>query len=249
MLSSTHQIELTPEAMALIRVAAAARVTLVAEPAIGAWLRMRGLTEATVVEWGLGYWNSKVIDDLVRRYELDPAVLTSLGLTERLSGRIMFPLESVAGEMLGFVGRSTPWTHYSSSVKWLYPKKSPFFQARSHLFGFHRVVGRGRVIVVEGPMDAIVGQQYGYPAVGVTRSTFTLEQAMLLASLQVPVYLVPDADQTGERNLLRSAQRWRHLLPEEVWFAKLPPGSDPASCLVDHGQITFETALSNADRI
>jgi DNA primase len=212
------------------------------------YLLSRGFTRHTITEWNFGFWPVEA-----------PSVLTGLGfsaddinhlgLGHRLVNRLTFPLADPAGRPLGLVGRES---HTRMTIRYLYPPASSVYDPPSHLFGLHQALHldhRTKLLVVEGPFDAIACHQQGYRAVSPLRASFTVEQALLIRAVSPHLAVfVPDPDETGRRNFKKSVDKHIASLPDALEWAELPLGRDPASLLRDLPS-AFELAVQTARRI
>lgn len=107
------------------------------------------------------------------------------------------------------------------SPKYRYPAG---FDRSGNLYGFWNITDLKRVVLVEGPLDAVWAQEAGVPAAAILGSSLTDRQADILANNSVHrVTLCFDADEAGrlaaERAIptLRQRGMW-------VYQAKLPKG-------------------------
>jgi DNA primase len=165
-------------------------------------------------------------------------------LKERFQGRIIFPIFDHRGRCLGFGGRSLG----DEQPKYLNSPESVIFNKSRNLYGLHLALPairkEQRVIVVEGYMDCITVQEYGFQnTVASLGTAFTQEQSRLLLRCTKEVVLAFDQDSAGSAATLRGAS----LLQEmggRVMVLDLPEAKDPDEFLRSQGKEAFAAALS-----
>lgn len=165
-------------------------------------------------------------------------------LKERFQGRIIFPIFDYRGRCLGFGGRSIG----DEQPKYLNSPESAIFNKSRNLYGLHLALPairkEKRVIVVEGYMDCITAQEYGFHnTVASLGTAFTQEQSRLLLRCTKEVILAFDQDTAGSAATLRGAS----LLQEmggRVMVLDLPEAKDPDEFLRSQGKEAFTEALS-----
>jgi DNA primase len=224
-----------------MRAVLAATRACMLDDAVWDYLYSRGVSRVTADNWGLGLFYDSIIET-ARSFGGDPRMLAEAGIDQRLNGRLTIPIMDALGQPRGFIGRRVSGGH---PAKYIYPDKSPYLDRRSHLLGLHHVLRRSieYVVLVEGPFDAIVLESVGIPVVCCHGSGFTEEQALILRALGVPLYLMPDPDETGE-NMVRHAFRWKRSLPDTL-LIKLPD-KDPAMFFLGDDPLSKLKALMNS---
>lgn len=202
---------------------------------------VRGMTDETAARWKIGYWDYEWCSSLLNRLGITDDYIKAVGITPALHGRVIIPVTDPVGNPIGFVGRMTPPVH--SNVRYLYVT-SELARRRYNLFGLpfalRHTDQHGFIILVEGPFDAMLLEQVGYPAVCTHGAYLTIEQALLLKSVHLPIYVLGDGDSSGG-DFLESVKRRRKYLPAENVFATTcPKGSDPAKLV----QLGFSSGFS-----
>jgi DNA primase len=221
------------------------------------YLRRRGLDDATVATWGLGYapegWDG-LLQHLLTHGVRDVDLL-ELGLVlenergrryDRFRERLMFPVRDALGRLVGFAGRVLG----DGVPKYLNTPETPLFKKGALLYGLDRartaIRDTGEVVVVEGYMDVLALHQTGFPnAVAALGANLTTEQADLLTRLDVQrVLLAFDADEAGQRAVLAGLEQsvGRRFLVQAI---RLPSGKDPADAVFagDAEREAFAAAL------
>lgn len=146
------------------------------------------------------------------------------------AGRLLIPDLNAEGTPVYWVGRS-----YRPNLKPRYRNPSEIVGGR--VFHLERAVTSSRLIVVEGPLDAIAA---GHDAVAGLGKGFTKWQIDSLVSHRISTFVValdPDALKAG---LDLCYALW--LKDQEVLFLELPNGEDPASL----GTALFRSLLTKA---
>lgn len=158
--------------------------------------------------------------DVCRRF------LLRCGTSGRWAGRLMMPLRRVDGKLVGFTGRAIH--------KNLYLKMRTYIAyggaVNDILFGLYECLAHvrevRRLILVEGPIDAIYLQECGFPAVGrLGKNLLSAEQVRLLVEHVDTVILSYDGDKNGLAALEKEYVRLRKFLP--VVPIRLPEDNDP----------------------
>jgi DNA primase len=158
----------------------------------------------------------------------------------------MFPIHDGLGRLVAFGGR----TLTNDAAKYMNSPETPLFSKSRVLFGFdqaRRPIEQARkAIVVEGYMDAVLLHQHGFMNVVATLGTaLTDAHAKLLKPLVDELYLCFDGDDAG----FRAADRAVELALRggfDVRVVMMPPGIDPADCVVQSGPAGFQPLLQSA---
>ncbi len=185
--------------------------------------------------------------------------LLACGLTRRpddgrdpydyFRGRLMFPIRDRRGRVIAFGARTLD----GSEPKYLNSPETELFSKGATLYGIERAGpparDTGRVIVVEGYMDAIAMAEAGFPeTVAPLGTALTETQLKLLWKMAAEPVLAFDGDAAGARAGARALER---ALPELVAgvglkLAFLPAGEDPDSLIQKRGAHALESVLAGA---
>jgi len=129
----------------------------------------------------------------------------SASLVDRFRARLMIPIASAAGDIVGFGARVVP-PDEGGGAKYLNSRDSPIFKKGSLLFGLpharRAARAKDQVVLVEGYMDVIALHAAGIAhAVGCLGTAISEEQLRLAASLSpsATVILALDADAEGSQ--------------------------------------------------
>jgi DNA primase len=238
------------------------RIQLKASPRAIDYLKKRGLTGQVAARFSLGYapegWRS--LASAFARYD-DP-LLIEAGLVitqgdegpeqkryDRFRDRIMFPIRSVKGEVIGFGGRVLD----SGEPKYLNSPETPVFSKGRELYGLFEarqaLREKGYVLVVEGYMDVVALAQSGLAnAVATLGTACTVDHVHKLFRFTDSVVFSFDGDAAGRRAAGRALEA---ALPHasdlrSVRFLFLPPEHDPDSFVRERGVAAFEQCVAQA---
>jgi DNA primase len=226
------------------------------------YLKGRGLTGEIAARFGMGYapegWRG--LASVFPRYD-DP-LLAESGLVivqgddgpdqkryDRFRDRIMFPIRSVQGEVIGFGGRVLD----VGEPKYLNSPETPVFVKGRELYGLHEarqaLRERGYALVVEGYMDVVALAQLGFPnAVATLGTACTAEHVQKLLRFTDRIVFSFDGDAAGRRAAGRALEA---ALPHagdtrSIKFLFLPAEHDPDSFVREHGAAAFEICVEQA---
>lgn len=215
--------------------------------AIGlSYFKERGFTDDTIKKFGLGYgldeWDAFTTTALDKGYQLE--FLEKTGLTivkeqaggesrrfDRFKGRVMFPIHSMSGRVLGFGGRIL--TNDKKAAKYLNSPESEIYHKSKVLYGIYyakqAIAKEDNCFLVEGYTDVIQMYQRGVENVVSSSGTaLTPEQIRLINRLTKNITVLFDGDAAG----LRASLRGIDLILEQGMNVKVctfPEGEDPDS--------------------
>lgn len=168
------------------------------------------------------------------------------GYYDRFRNRLMIPIHSDTGAVVGFGGRSLD----GSEPKYLNSPESELFNKSRLLYNLHRSKDAmrryDRAILVEGYFDAIAIDFAGVPGVVASMGTsLTTGQASMLRRFTRNVVIAYDGDNAGRAATLRAAQV---LLAAglNVSALDLHGEKDPDSLVQKYGADRFLDVLSHA---
>ena len=205
------------------------------------YFKERGFTNDTIKKFNLGYspatWDAFTKEALGKGYKLE--FLEKTGLTivgedkqfDRFKGRVMFPIQSMSGRVLGFGGRIL--TNDKKAAKYLNSPESDLYHKSKVLYGiFHAkqaIAKLDNCFLVEGYTDVIQMHQAGIENVVASSGTaLTPDQIRLINRLTKNITVLFDGDAAG----LRASIRGIDLILEEGMNVKVctfPDGDDPDS--------------------
>ena len=210
--------------------------------AIGlSYFKERGFSSETIKKFALGYspetWDAFTKEALGKGYKLE--FLESTGLTipkedrpfDRFKGRVMFPIQSMSGRVLGFGGRILGSD--KKAAKYLNSPESDIYHKSKVLYGIFQskqaIAKQNNCYLVEGYTDVIQFNQAGIENVVASSGTaLTPDQIRLINRLTKNITVLFDGDAAG----LRASIRGIDLILEEGMNVKVcafPDGEDPDS--------------------
>lgn len=217
--------------------------------AIGlSYFKERGFTDETIEKFQLGYslneWEAFSSEALNKGYNLK--YLESTGLTivkddllsstgtkqfDRFKGRVMFPIHSMSGRVLGFGGRILG--NDKKAAKYLNSPESEIYHKGNVLYGIYyakqSIAKEDNCFLVEGYTDVISFNQAGIENVVSSSGTALSEnQIRLINRLTKNITILFDGDAAG----IRASIRGIDLILEQglnVKVVMFPDGDDPDS--------------------
>ena len=227
------------------------------------YLNNRGLDKEIRNEFLIGYAPSNKSNfqliDFLKAKNIKEEELIETGLAKKkynnLYGyfydRIMIPIVSINGKIIGFGGRTTN----STEPKYLNSPESDVFRKRNILFGAYNIKKRKQnidnIILCEGYMDVIALYKFGYAAVASLGTAVSEKQIDLLTTLSKNIFVVFDGDQAGKNATLRLFEKLLPLLKtdNEFRFVFLPNDLDPEEYLIRNGKSNFNILLEKSYNI
>jgi DNA primase len=251
----------------LAKAAEAYRKQLKQSPRAIDYLKGRGLSGEIAAQFGLGYapegWRSLASvfpsydDPLLEESGMVIAKDGEDGSTDeadrkrydRFRDRIMFPIKSVQGDVIGFGGRVLD----RGEPKYLNSPETPVFSKGRELYGLFEgraaIRQRGYALVVEGYMDVVALAQSGFGnAVATLGTACTPDHLQKLFRFTESVVFSFDGDKAGRRAAGRALEA---SLPHAsdtrtIRFLFLPAEHDPDSYVREFGAAAFEQCVAQA---
>lgn len=225
--------------------------------AIGlSYFHSRGMSDDIIKTFGLGYCMDSWSDftDHARRNGYSDAVLEKTGLTifkedgkkyDRFRGRVMFPIYSISGRVLGFSGRIL--SKEKQAAKYVNSPDSDIYNKSHILYGLYQarnaISKADKCYLVEGNVDVVSMHQSGVcNAVASCGTSLTIEQIRLIKRYTPNVTVLYDGDSAGIKAALRAV----NLLFEEglhVRVVLFPDGEDPDSYAQKYGSAKLQEYL------
>ena len=225
--------------------------------AIGlSYFKERGFTDETIKKFKLGYcldeWDAFTSEAIRKGYKLDYLEKTGLSIVkgekqfDRFKGRVMFPIHSMSGRVLGFGGRIL--TNDKKAAKYLNSPESDIYHKSKVLYGIHyakqAIAKEDNCFLVEGYTDVIQFHQSGVEnTVSSSGTALTTEQIRLINRLTKNITVLFDGDAAGMRASIRGID----LILEQgmnVRVCVFPDGEDPDSFARKHSQLELEEFLA-----
>lgn len=212
--------------------------------AIGlSYFKERGFSKETIEKFQLGYspdiWDAFTKEAIGKAYKLEYLEKTGLTIVkqedgktfDRFKGRVMFPIQSMSGRVLGFGGRIL--TNDKKAAKYLNSPESEIYHKSKVLYGIFQakqaIAKQDNCYLVEGYTDVIQFNQSGIENVVASSGTaLTPDQIRLVNRLTNNITVLFDGDAAG----LRASIRGIDLILEagmNVKVCSFPDGEDPDS--------------------
>lgn len=206
----------------------------------------RGFTQQTIETYQLGYCPDSKGRDGMTRAALEEGYqekfLSATGLTivregernkyyDRFCGRVMFPILSLTGRVIGFGGRTM--SEDKKTAKYLNSPQSEIYDKSHTLYGIFQakkaITRENKCILVEGYTDVMQMHQSGVENIVASSGTsLTESQVRMIKRFTKNVTVIYDGDWAGIKASLRGIDI---LLKEglNVRVVPLPEGEDPDS--------------------
>lgn len=225
-----------------------------------AYWRGRGLSDATIRRFGLGYapaGYSACLRHLKGKGYMDAELLAAGivkqsrregregSLYDAFYDRVMTPIFDLRGNIIAFGGRvlGDAKPKYVNSPETLVYKKSRAMFAMNLA---KKSAGR-RYILCEGYMDVISLHQAGFDtAVAACGTALTPEQVKLLGEYADEVVLCYDSDEAGQKATARSLGLFANS-PLKVSVLNIPGAKDPDEFIKKFGPERFARLLNSTD--
>ena len=236
---------------------------LAAHPDARTYVKQRGLSDATIVSWHIGFapdlWKGIFTElgkrgvsvaDLVKTGVIKESEKTKGDYYDRFRSRIMFPLFDSAGRVIAFSGRI--FGKEDDTAKYINSPETVLFDKSRTLYGLDRakldIRRRGYAILVEGQMDLLMCHQAGFTnTVAVSGTALSPRHLETLRRLSNRLMIAFDGDKAG---IAASERGWQSALSlgMEVKICALPRGTDPAE-LIRTNPSSWVQALKDAKHI
>lgn len=163
-------------------------------------------------------------------------------LRDRFRGRVMYPIFTLSGKVVGFGGRTL--RKDKDVAKYVNSPESLIYRKSYELYGLYQakqgIVKKNKCILVEGYMDVISMHQSGIDNVVASSGTSLTEgQIRLIHRFTENVTVIYDSDPAGIKASLRGIDM---LLAEgmNIKVLLLPDGDDPDSFAQSHSSTEVE---------
>jgi DNA primase len=205
------------------------------------YFKERGFREHILKKFQVGYSpekrNAFTEEALRNGYKLD--LLVKSGLTiqkenytfDRFNGRVMFPIHSLSGKVLGFGGRILKSD--VKTAKYLNSPESEIYHKSQILYGLYfaksGIIKTDKCYMVEGYTDVLALHQAGIENVVASSGTaLSVQQVNLIKRFTQNITIIFDGDEAG----IKASMRGIDIILQEGLNVKvllLPDGEDPDS--------------------
>lgn len=220
------------------------------------YLKQRNLQKATIERFRLGYapGGNRLLGEAKRKGIKEDLLLATGLLVKKETGyydwffdRLIFPIFSIAGKVIGFSGRVL---EPDKEPKYLNSPETAIFRKGENFYGLFQAKNYLRSatpIVVEGNFDLLSLVDKGIPQVVAPLGTaLTIEQALILRRYAKSAIIAFDGDVSGQAATHRTlAVMLKANLDPQILI--LPDGYDPDKYILQYGKEGFLLALNNLD--
>ena len=203
------------------------------------YFRERGYLNPIIEKFHLGYSPAKwdAFTEYAKKNGYSDELLEQIGfsikgqkgLYDRYHGRVMFPIHSLTGRVIGFGGRIL--VNDKKSPKYQNSPESEIYDKKQTLYGIYfaknAIAKQDECILVEGYFDVLRMHQIGIENVVASSGTsLTMEQIRLVKRYTKNITMLYDGDAAGVHAALRGTDM---ILSEglNVRVVVLPPEHDP----------------------
>lgn len=224
------------------------------------YLKERGVREDIIDKFQLGYSPEErdafSMEARKKGYKTDFLVKSGLSIErngkyyDRFSGRVIFPIHGLPGNVIGFGGRTL--RSDKETAKYLNSPESEIYHKSSVLYGLFQakkaIVSHERCYLVEGYTDVLSFHQAGIENVVASSGTaLTVEQIRLIKRFTPNITIIYDGDEAG----IKASFRGIDLILEEGLNLKvllLPDGEDPDSFSKKHSSTELKEFILKNER-
>lgn len=222
------------------------------------YLKNRGLSKKIIEQFQLGYapdsWD--LLSEFLRKKGYAESDIFAAGMTvkkdrggyyDRFRGRIMFPINNVSGQTIGFSSRVMPGQD-ESRAKYINTPETKLYNKSLTLYGLDKakiaIRKNDLAILVEGNMDVIASFQAGVEnVIAASGTALTVEQIRIIKRYTNNIAFSFDLDSAG----ISAANRGIEMALAEginVNVITVPEGKDPADCVKNDPEL-WKNAVKN----
>ncbi len=225
-----------------------------------AYLRQRGFRDDIIKKFQLGFcpdkydaqWQAAKAEGFNEEYILKTGlcIRNEQGKTyDRFRNRVIFPIHSISGKVVGFGGRVLDSRTKGVSIKYQNSPESSIYNKRRELYGLFEakqaIVRQELCYLVEGYTDVMAMHQMGVENVVASSGTaLTSEQIRAIHRFTENIVVIYDGDAAG----IKASQRGIDMLLAEgmsVRLLLLPDGDDPDSFARKHSAEEYQQYLKD----
>lgn len=221
------------------------------------YLKERGYNEQTIKKFNLGY-SLEARDAFTqfaktKGYKVELLVKTGLTIEgnnryfDRFAGRVIFPILNVAGNTIGFGGRTLKAD--KKVAKYLNSPESEIYHKSQVLYGLNlakkSIIEKDYCILVEGYTDVISMNQAGVEnVISSSGTSLTTDQIKLIKRFTKNITIMYDGDNAGIKASLRGIDM---IISDgiNVKIIMLPDGEDPDSFVKNNSQTQLFDYINN----
>jgi DNA primase len=210
------------------------------------YLKNRGIEKEGIEKFKIGYAPPN-IDDFLKEKNIDEKKLKETGISpyRNFSKRLIFPIRSISGKIVGFSGRALE----GEEPKYI-NSQEVIFKKGENLYGLYEgkeeILKTKEVVLVEGYIDVILLHINGIKNVVSSMGTsFTEEQGKILKRFADRLYISFDPDTggiEGTKRALEISEKYNF----EIKIIIIPQNLDPDEYLLKFGKESFISLMKNS---
>jgi DNA primase len=225
------------------------------------YFKERGFRDDIIKKFELGYspdvWDALTQNGLSEGYNIQ--FLEETGLTirkendkfyDRFRGRVMFPIHSFTGRVIGFGGRTLKTD--KAVPKYVNSPESDIYHKSNVLYGLFfakkSMRDEDNCYLVEGYSDVLSVHQAGIENVVASSGTsLTIEQIRMIGRFTKNITILYDGDDAG----IKASLRGLDMILEEGLNEKIvlfPDGDDPDSYVQKFGSAAFKSHIEGSKK-
>ena len=225
------------------------------------YIMQRKFDSKTINTFGIGYATGKIpLYDYLKEKGYTKEEMLASGIIlenssqrmyDRYYQRVIFPIFDIRDRVIGFGGRALPKNLQDKRTpKYVNsPENDIYHKGRTlYLMNFAKREKLDNIIIVEGYMDAISLQKFGFPnAVASLGTALTENQARLIKKYTDNVIIGYDQDEAGQEAIMRGLDILAHHgLNVKVLKLDRPDAKDPDEYLNKYGPERLRKCIDNA---
>ena len=234
--------------------------TISGEQALAYLHDKRQLSDEIIKEFGIGFVpddnlllsyakEKNLSHEILMASELFITNSVSGDMRDRFSGRIVWPIKTERGQVVGFSGRSLD---AENSIKYMNSPESPFFTKGRILYNLDRAKNvirqTGTAMIFEGFMDVIsahmADEKVGVATMG---TALTPDHVRQLSRIAKRILLVYDSDEAGQNAARRSIELFKINAKDiEIGVVHLPDLLDPDEVRIQRGLQVLKKSLNQS---
>lgn len=214
----------------------------------------RKISKKAIIDFEVGYApnNNDLIKYLLKNHNLNSIIESGLVNTNNnklnsfFKDRIIFPIKSFNGNILGFGGRSL---NENLLPKYLNSKENFLFKKKYILYSLDKIINKRKnfLILVEGYLDVISLYSKGFHNVIASLGTsISLEQLKLIKKYNNNLIIMFDNDIAGINAIDRIIEKILNIPNFNVKIAKINFAKDPDEFINKYDIEKFKTLLKNS---
>ncbi|RDU72317.1 DNA primase [Helicobacter aurati] len=221
------------------------------------YLFSRGITLDSIKTFEIGYCGASFeTQKAIQQHNLDYQEALEYGILgeshnkpyARFANRIVFPIHSSNGSVVGFGGRTL--SQDKNIAKYINSPQSKLFNKSKIFYGYHLakqfIYKQKSMIICEGYLDVILLHQAGFRNVVATLGTALNQGHLGIINKDSPrIYMCYDGDNAGI-NAAYKAAKFLSQQSKDGGVILLKNGFDPADMILLHQETEFRVALETA---